>query len=90
LGPVLGILLCDYFVIRKRTLQVAELYKTDGIYAYGGSGINSAAVIALLIGVFVAMIGYWVKPLEFLSTLSWFSGTAVAFVVYLVLMRRSL
>lgn len=85
LGPVLGILLCDYFIIRKRTLMVADLYKVDGPHA----GVNGAAIIALFSGVFVAIIGFWVKPLEFLYTLSWFSGTAVAFVVYWALMRRS-
>jgi len=85
LGPVLGILLCDYFIIRKRTLNIADLYKVDGPHA----GVNSAAIVALVAGVFVAIIGYWVKPLEFLYTLSWFSGTAVAFVVYWVLRRRS-
>ncbi|MCB0771093.1 MAG: NCS1 family nucleobase:cation symporter-1 [Flavobacteriales bacterium] len=84
LGPVLGILLCDYFIIRKRALVIADLYKVDGPHA----GVNSAATIALVAGVFVAIIGYWVKPLEVLYTLSWFSGTAVAFVVYWVLMGK--
>ncbi len=85
LGPVLGILLCDYFVIRKRTLVIADLYRVDGPHA----GISSAAMIALFSGVFIALIGFWVKPLEFLYTLSWFSGTAVASAVYWALMRRS-
>jgi len=84
LGPVLGILLCDYFIIRKRTLNIADLYRVDGPHA----GVNSAAMIALVAGVLVALIGYWVKPLEFLYTLSWFSGTAMAFAVYWVLMGK--
>ncbi len=84
LGPVLGILLCDYFIIRKRTLVIADLYKVDGPHA----GVNSAAIVALVVGVFVAIIGYWVKPLEFLYTLSWFSGTGVAFAVYWALMGK--
>ncbi len=83
LGPVLGILLCDYFVVRKRELVLADLYKVDGRYA----GVNPAAIIALVAGVVVAIIGYWVKPLEALYQLSWFSGTAVAFVVYWAMMR---
>ncbi|MBL7953586.1 MAG: NCS1 family nucleobase:cation symporter-1 [Flavobacteriales bacterium] len=83
LGPVLGILLCDYFIIRKRTLVIVDLYKVDGPYA----GVNSAAMIALVAGVLVALIGYWVKPLEFLYTLSWFSGTAVAFAMYWAMIR---
>lgn len=84
LGPVLGILLCDYFVVRKRTLVLADLYKVDGQYA----GVNGAAILALIAGVLVALIGSWVKPLEVLYQLSWFSGTAVAFLAYWVLMRN--
>lgn len=84
LGPVLGILLCDYFIVRRKTLVIADLYKVDGLYA----GVNGPAVVALVAGVLAALIGYWVKPLEVLYQLSWFSGTLLAFVVYWVLMRN--
>lgn len=87
LGPVLGILICDYFVIRKRRLELAELYKTDGRYAYGGSGVNPAAIIALGVGVGLALVGYWVPSLAFLYNLSWFTGFAVSFVIYWGMMR---
>jgi cytosine/uracil/thiamine/allantoin permease len=87
LGPVLGILLCDYFVLRKKTLKLAELYKTKGEYSYGGSGFNPAAMIALAAGVLVALVGFWVPALGFLFTLSWFTGFFVAFGLYWVLMR---
>jgi cytosine/uracil/thiamine/allantoin permease len=86
LGPVLGILLCDYYVVRRRTLGLADLYKTDGIYAYGGSGFNKAAMIALAAGVLTALIGFWVPALGFLYTLSWFTGFGVAFGFYYLLM----
>ncbi len=88
LGPVLGILLCDYFLIRKKELNLAELYKPGGIYSYGGSGFNSAAMIALGVGVLVAVIGYWIPALSFLYTLSWFVGFLVAFVIYYILMPK--
>lgn len=89
LGPVLGILICDYFVIRKRRLELAELYKTDGRYAYGGSGVNRAAIIALGVGVGLALVGYWIPSLAFLYNLSWFTGFAVSFVIYWGMMRAS-
>ncbi len=89
LGPVLGILLCDYYLISKKTLELHELYKPDGIYAFGGSGFNKAAMIALAAGVLTALIGYWVPSLHFLYTLSWFTGFGVAFTVYYFLMRRN-
>lgn len=87
LGPVLGILIADYFLVRNKKMELAELYKENGIYNYG-SGFNTKAMIALAMGVFVALIGYWVPQLEFLYTLSWFTGFFVSFVVYYLLMRK--
>ena len=89
LGPVLGIMLADYYLVRKKTVQLAELYKTNGAYSYSG-GFNPAAVIALLVGVLVAIIGYFIPALEALYKLSWFSGFFVSFVLYRVLMRKQI
>jgi cytosine/uracil/thiamine/allantoin permease len=90
LGPVLGILIADYFLIRKKRLELAELYKEDGIYSYNKTGFNKAAMIALFIGVFLALIGYWVPALSFLYLLSWFTGFIISFVLYYVLMKKQL
>ncbi len=89
LGPVLGILLCDYYLIRRKSLELVELYKTEGLYAYGGSGFNKAAMISLAAGVLTALIGFWVPALSFLYTLSWFTGFGVAFVLYYALMKNA-
>jgi cytosine/uracil/thiamine/allantoin permease len=89
LGPVLGILLCDYYLVRKKSLELVELYKTEGLYAYGGSGFNKAAMISLAAGVLTALIGFWIPALSFLYTLSWFTGFGVAFVLYYALMKNA-
>lgn len=89
LGPVLGILIADYFVVRKKNIQLAELYKVDGIYNYGGSGFNKAAMVSLALGVFLAIIGYWIPVLAPLYSLSWFTGFIVAFVSYILLMKNT-
>lgn len=88
LGPVLGILLSDYFLVRKKQLSLADLYLPNGAYSFGGSGINRAAMIALVLGLFTALIGYWVPALAFLYNLSWITGFTVAFVVYYLLMPK--
>jgi len=88
LGPVLGIMIADYYAVRKMQIDVDELYRVNGIFAYGGSGFNSAAVIAFLAGVGVALIGYFVPALGFLYTTSWFTGFFIAFVIYYLLMIR--
>jgi len=88
LGPVLAILVCDYFIIRKKEIILAELYKENGIYSYGGSGFNLSAIITMIIGAFVAIGGKWISILEPLYAISWFSGFIVSFVLYYLLMKN--
>ncbi len=84
LGPVLGILISDYYLVNKKEINLAELYKENGIYA----GFNPAAMITLVISVFVALIGYWIPALGFLYSLSWFTGFIVSFFLYYLLMKN--
>ncbi len=87
LGPVLGIMLADYYVIRKTEIPLAELYKRDGIFNYSG-GFNPAAIVALVLGVLIALIGYFVPAVDFLYNLSWFTGFIISFIVYVLMMRN--
>ena len=89
LGPVLGILLADYFFIRKKKLQLVALYQAEGEYAYGKSGINSNAMVAFFVGVVAALIWLLVPSLTHLSALSWFSGFFVSMILYVLLMRSN-
>jgi len=90
LGPVLAILVCDYYIIRKKELRLADLYKTDGIYAYGGSGFNKAAIISFFIGAFIAIGGKWIPAMQHLYAISWFSGFIISFVLYYLLMQKQI
>jgi len=85
LGPIAGILICDYFIIRKRKLNTKDLYETEGVYTYR-KGFNLKAVYALAAGVFVALIGLIIPAVSFLYDYGWFVGFTVAFLVYLFLM----
>ena len=89
LGPVLGILIADYYLVRKKKLQLAELFKEEGIYAYNKTGFNKAAMISLGVGVITALVGYWVPALSFLYSLSWFTGFIISFVLYYLLMKTN-
>ncbi|MEX2115609.1 MAG: NCS1 family nucleobase:cation symporter-1, partial [Bacteroidota bacterium] len=71
LGPIAGILIADYFIIRKRELNVVELYVRGGRYEYSG-GFNPAAIVALIAGVFTALVGLFVDQLRFLYDYAWF------------------
>jgi NCS1 family nucleobase:cation symporter-1 len=85
LGPVAGIMICDYFVIRRRTLQVDDLYLRGGIYEYS-SGFNWRAVVALGLGAGIALSGLVVPSVSFLYDYSWFVGFAISFVAYYAMM----
>lgn len=77
LSALAGIMLCDYYIIRKRRINVQDLYKTEGQYKYHG-GINVVGMIAWLLGTGAAVLG---------SSYGYFCGLPVGFVVYLVLMK---
>jgi NCS1 family nucleobase:cation symporter-1 len=86
LGPVAGIMVSDYFLIRKTELDVNSLYHSEGIYHYT-RGINPRAIVALVIGVAIALGGVAVKPLHFLYDYAWFVGFFTAGAIYLALMK---
>jgi len=88
LGPIGGILICDYFIIRKRNLKVDDLYSADGIYTYN-KGYNLKAIFSLSAGIVVALIGLIIPELHFLYDYAWFVGFAVSFVIYYLLMRNN-
>jgi NCS1 family nucleobase:cation symporter-1 len=83
LGPIAGIFIADYWLIRKARLSLADLYTADGIYGRW----NPKALVALVAGVAVALIGLVVPALRPLYDYSWFVGFGVAFVLYALLMR---
>ena len=88
LGPVAGIMICDYFVIRRKRLVTNDLYLRNGEYEYSG-GFNWRAIAALVVGSAVALMGLKIPSIRFLYDYSWFVGFIVAFVVYWTLMLRS-
>ncbi len=87
LGPVLGIMLSDYFLVRKTRLSLDELFNPTGIYSYT-KGFNIRAMIAFAAGVGFALIGYFVPQYAALYKLSWFTGFGLSFVLYYLLMSK--
>ncbi len=86
LGPVAGIMVADYFLLRHRQLDVTDLYRRNGMYEYD-RGFNPRAIAGLVVGVFCALIGLVVPALRFLYDYAWFVGFFLSAGVYLVLMR---
>jgi len=88
LGPVAGILICDYFVQRKRMLNTEDLYRRGGAYEFSG-GVNWRAILALGIGSAVAFVGLVYAPLRPLYDYAWFVGFGISFLTYVALMKGS-
>jgi NCS1 family nucleobase:cation symporter-1 len=90
LGPIGGILIVDYFLLRGTELDLNDLYRHRGRYRYR-RGINPVAVAALFIAVLPNLPGFlhaagalhWVPPIyDQLYTYAWFLGFGIAGVVY--------
>jgi len=98
LGPVGGIMIADYYFIRKQQLKVDELYRHHGRYGFK-NGFNNAAIIALLAGIIPNIPGFLLQiklisstafP-EWVSNLyhyAWFVGFFVSGIIYILLMRN--
>lgn len=51
LAPIAAILACDYWVVKRRAIDVPALYRKNGRYSYGTwAGTNWRAVVAMLVG----------------------------------------
>ena len=85
LGPVAGIMVTDYFLVRRTTLDCYSLYRRGGVYEYR-RGLNPAALIALIIGVAVALIGRFVSAAAFLYDYAWFVGFFLSGALYYLMM----
>nr|WP_287419581.1 NCS1 family nucleobase:cation symporter-1 [Candidatus Brachybacter algidus] len=98
LGPVGGIMIVDYYFIRKQQLVLRDLYETKGIYSYS-SGFNNKAVIALLLGILPNVPGFlltikavsddvfphWISGLYHYA---WFVGLFISGGIYWILMQK--
>jgi NCS1 family nucleobase:cation symporter-1 len=87
LGPIAGVLICDYFVIRQKNLSTQDLYQRGGLYEYS-RGINWQAIVSLAAGAGVAFVGLFVPALRVLYNYAWFVGFAVSFFAYFILTSK--
>lgn len=87
LGPIAGIMITDYFLVRKAKLAVDDLYLRGGVYEYSG-GFNYKAVVALAVGVACALMGLAVSELRWVYDYSWFVGFIVSGAVYVLLAEK--
>jgi len=86
LGPVAGIMVADYFLVRHTRLDTYSLYRRGGMYEYR-HGFNLAALIALTAGIAVALVGRFAPSLEWLFKMAWFVGFFLSGAIYYLMMN---
>lgn len=98
LGPIGGIMIADYYFIRKQQLVVNDLYQTQGLYTFK-NGFNNKAIIALLLGIIPNVPGFlvtikvissnaipiWISDLYHYA---WFVGFAISSITYLSIVKK--
>ncbi len=85
LGPVAGIMVADYFLVRHTRLDTYSLYRRGGIYEYR-HGFNLAALLALAVGIVVALIGRFDEQFQALFKMAWFVGFFLSGAIYYLMM----
>jgi NCS1 family nucleobase:cation symporter-1 len=100
MGAVGGILIADYWVLRRRQLSVSDLFAVDGRYTYD-RGVNPRAMVALAGAVLPVVPGFLRAALtpggqvtnptffDVLYTYAWFVTFGLSFLLYLLLQRRA-
>jgi rhodanese-related sulfurtransferase len=100
MGAIGGILIADYWILRRRELSLPDLFKVHGRYTYSG-GINWRAMACLIAAILPVVPGFLraattpggqvANPglLDTLYTYAWFVTFALSMVLYLVVTRRS-
>jgi NCS1 family nucleobase:cation symporter-1 len=84
LGPIAGIFIADYWVVRRTRLSLPDLYSSNGIYGTW----NARALVALGVGVTSALVGLVVPAIRVVYDYAWFVGFAAAFLTYVMLMKN--
>jgi nucleobase:cation symporter-1, NCS1 family len=94
LGAVGGVLIADYYIVRRARLDLNGLYRSTGPYWYAG-GFNPAAMIALVVGIAPCVPGFlgtiaamevapaWMAMYNY----AWFISFGLSAMSYLVLMK---
>jgi NCS1 family nucleobase:cation symporter-1 len=93
LGPIAGIMIADYYIVRRQRLSTADLFKYNGLYK-GTGGWNLKGLTALALGVAPNILGFLhsvklvdrVAPIwDTIFTGAWFAGFFIAAAVYILL-----
>ncbi|CAM3603957.1 NCS1 family nucleobase:cation symporter-1 [Paracoccus nototheniae] len=82
LAPLYGILIADYYLIRKQQLSLDDLYAPKGGLYYYGNGWNDHALVAFGVAAVFSVAAVWVPVLNQLSGYAWLIGALLGGAIY--------
>ena len=88
-GPIFGLMVTDYYLIKKQHIDNKDIYSTEpeGIYYYS-NGWHLKAIYSLLIGLIFSASTIWNGNLMFLQSISWIIGATISSVIYYLLSEK--
>ncbi|MDQ4503410.1 NCS1 family nucleobase:cation symporter-1 [Sinomonas sp. ASV322] len=86
LGPLFGIIMTDYYVLRRQHVVVHDLFREQGFYTYSG-GWNPKAILSFVVSAAPAVVIALVPAFAAAAAFSWFIGAAIAAVVHYLISR---
>jgi NCS1 family nucleobase:cation symporter-1 len=88
-GPIFGIMISDYYLIKKSNLVNKDIYslESNGVYYYSG-GWHLKGVYSIILGFIFSASTIWNSNLMFLQSYSWMLGAFIAGFIYFLLTRK--
>ena len=85
-GPLFGIIIADYYLIKKQKIVIKDLFASKkGSAYYYSSGWHLKALYSLLVSFIFSASTIWNASFQFLQSFSWLIGAFVAFILYYLL-----
>lgn len=84
LGPIAGIMIVDYFLVKDQSYDLLSLYKDGGTYP----AWNIAGMVAFVIPVALTVLSFKIDALSWFYTYGWFTGSILGGLIYLLIAKR--
>ncbi len=85
LGPIAGIMIVDYFLVKDQSYDLLSLYKDGGSYP----AWNMAGMVAFVIPVGLTVLSFKIDALSWFYTYGWFTGSILGGIIYMLIAKRT-
>ena len=96
LSPIAAIFIADYFVCKRKQIEIAALFKGENGRYWYSNGFNYAAIIAWVVAFILPLLSYFHIPgafgtfIAYVNSVNYLFSFAVGFIVYVLLMKTGM